>query len=318
MLQVSLRTVFSQLTCASALLVIGGIEVSAQTPRVGVISATAPDSSKEVESFAKAMRELGYVDGQSVTLVIRYAEGKQERYAIIAKELVELPVDVIVTLDNTLTRTAANTTKTIPIVGAGMAASVDRSGGNVTGVSIGGVMEAAKMRLLLLSQIVHPMSRLSVLFYSTNPPELPHELLAAAKERNIVLLPISVSKAEDLDRAFDEAKKMDAQAMMTMTHVFFSVERRTIAQLARRHRLPLAGSVPAMAEAGVPVQVSPDRSYCAARAATYVERILKGEKAGELPVEHCDRVEVVFNLDAARAVGLTIDSALTRGARVIE
>jgi putative ABC transport system substrate-binding protein len=272
---------------------------------------------------------MGYRHGENnIVLEYRYAEGKRERLPELAKELVALPVHVIVAASVEAAVASKRATSSIPIVIApvegdfvamGLIASWDRPGGNVTGMNLPRG-EAARKRVELFKQAIGSLSRLAVLVYAPNlaSPQLLHEVEATAKERMIHVLPINVSKPEDLDAAFKEAQQSGAQAIMTLQASFFFQQRQKLAELAAQSKLPLAGGEPEFAEAGAVLQVNVDIPGCAAGAAVFVDRILKGAKASELPVERCRKMEVVFNLKAARALGLTIDPALTREARVIE
>lgn len=304
------------------------LAVAGEPVRVGILAPGVGLPTGTAQTVTRALHDVGYRHGENIVLEYRYAEGKPERLPELAKELAALPVRVIVAVGVEAVVASKRATSSIPIVIAtgegdfvamGLIASWDRPGGNVTGMNLPRG-EAARKRVELFKQAIGSLSRLAVLVYSPNPasPQLLHEVEATAKERMIHVLPINVSKPEDLDAGFKEAQQSGAQAIMTLQAPFFFQQRQKLAELAAQSKLPLAGGEREFAEAGAVLQVSLDIPGCAAGAAVFVDRILKGAKASELPVERCRKMEVVFNLKASRALGLTIDPALTREARVIE
>jgi putative tryptophan/tyrosine transport system substrate-binding protein len=321
-------TALTKVILGGVLVLSWAFAVAGEPVRVGILSqASAAAPSPSVDAVTRALRELGYRHGENIVLESRYAEGKAERLPELAKELVALPVNVILAIGGEAIAASKNATSAIPIVigtggdfvALGWIASWDRPGGNVTGVQYP-VLEAVRKRVDLFAHALGGLSRLAVLVYTPYPPspQFLHEAEAAAKERHIQVLPIQISTAEELEAAYREAQQSGAQAVMALQAPFFFQQRQQLTALATHYKLPLAGGEPGFADAGAMLQVGPDIPGCAAGAAVFVDRLLKGAQASELPVERCRKIEVVFNHKAARALGRTIDPTLTQGARVIE
>jgi len=296
-----------------------------QAPKIqiGILSAFSPSAREE--AFRRGLRELGYVEGQSVTIRSRYAEGRFETLVDLAAELVRLNVDVIVASPTAAIRAAQRATKTIPIVmalsgdpvGSGFVTSLAHPSGNITGLtSI--AQELTSKRLELLKAIAPAMSRVSFLANRSTPKRFVTEIEAAGRVLGLqVNNPVMVEDAGELDRAFAAMAKARVDGLVV--DLVLDEYRRQIADLAIRHRLPAISGPREFAEAGVLMAYGPDYSDLFRRAAFYVDKILKGAKPADLPVEQPTKFELVINLKTAKALGLTIpQTLLLRADQVIE
>jgi putative ABC transport system substrate-binding protein len=304
------------------------LAVASELPKIGVLFPGPAGPAPSIQAFANALSELGYRDRQNIVIEYRYADGKFDRLPALAKELADLPVNVIVAVGGEALVATKRATDAIPIVSAtgegdfvamGLIASWDQPGGNITGMNLSSA-EAAQKRVEVFKQAVPMLARLAVLVHALYPasPQLLAVLESSATQHDIQVQPISVSTPEELEGAMAAAKQAGANAVMTLQGPFFFLQRKAVADLAAQHKLPLAMGEPLSAEAGALLQVNPDVPECAARAAAFVDRILKGAKPGDLPIERFSSTQVVFNLKAARDLGITIDPEVTRGGRVIE
>jgi len=298
--------------------------------RVGyLLGATREQTSHLVKAFEDGLRDLGYVPGRNVVIEYRFADGKVERLPQLAQDLVRLKVDVIVTGSNQHVIAAKQATTTIPIVmvyvrdpvGAGLVASLSRPGGNVTGLSQDVGAEIPGKRLALLKEFVPKLSRVAVL---ANPDFLPALATLKAMEAPARTLGMTVVRFDargpgDLEGVFAAVTRARSDALVvTGGPVQFNM-RTQIAQLALRHRLPSISGIIEDVEAGGLMSYGASLSDQWRRAATYVDKILKGAKPGDLPVEQPTKFELVINLKTAKALGLTIPpSLLTRADKVIE
>jgi putative tryptophan/tyrosine transport system substrate-binding protein len=298
--------------------------------RVGyLLGATRAQTSHLVKAFEDGLRDLGYVPGRNVVIEYRFADGKAERLPQLAQDLVRLKVDVIVTGSNQHVIAAKQATTTIPIVmvyvrdpvGAGLVASVSRPRGNVTGLSQDVGAEIPGKRLALLKEFVPKLSRVAVL---ANPDFLPALATLKAMEAPARTLGMTVVRFDargpgDLEGVFAAVTRARSDALVvTGGPVQFNM-RTQIAQLALRHRLPSISGIIEDVEAGGLMSYGASLSDQWRRAATYVDKILKGAKPGDLPVEQPTKFELVINLKTAKALGLTIPpSLLTRADKVIE
>jgi putative ABC transport system substrate-binding protein len=291
------------------------------------ISSPNPEVLRLIGLFRKGLRDLGWFEGQNLAIEYRYAEGKTERLSELAAELVRLKVDCIVTAGGQPTEAAQQATKTIPIVMAvsgdpvaqGFVASLARPGGNITGLSILSP-ELSGKRLELLKEVVPGLSRVGVL----RVPPKAHiqswkELEAAARSLQLKLQPLVVRGPDDLARLFQEAIKARAQALLTLPHALFARDYRTmIVELAAKSRLPVMYDQKEFSKVGGLMSYGPDIDANFRRAAIYVDKILKGTKPADIPVEQPMKFEFVINLNAAKQIGLTIPpNVLVRADRVI-
>ena len=316
------------------LAVVAGPPVDAQpAPKIAKIGYLAPNTpagaAHLVEAFRQGMRELGHVEGKTFVLELRYGEGKPERLPELARELVGLKVDVIVTTTDAAIAAVKRETRTIPIVmtfsndpvGTGFVASLARPGGNVTGLS-NISSELSGKRLELLREVVPGLSRVALLW---NPDVRGHllehkEMEAAARLLHLQLQSVEVSRVEDLDQTFSAVTRERAQAVVVPSGNPVAVTNRgQIASLAQRNRLPSMYGGKEYVDAGGLMSYGPSVTDMFRRAATYVDKILKGARPADLPVEQPTKFELVINLKTAKALGLTIPpSLLQRADQVIQ
>jgi putative ABC transport system substrate-binding protein len=301
-----------------------------RVPRIGYLDgASLSANSVRIEALRQGLRELGYVEGQDVAFEWRSAEGKADRLPGLAAELVRLKVDVIVTGGAGATRPAKEATSTIPIVmaqdsdpvGSGFVASLARPGGNVTGLSTLHPTISGK-RLEILREVLPRLSR--VAFFGTsswvgNAQGLRETELAAAA-LGLKLQYLDVADPKDFEIAFQAAGKRQAEAaLMFVWNPILNPRRKQVAELAVRSRLPTVFREREHVQAGGLMAYGPNIPDLFRRAATYVDRILKGAKPGDLPVEQPTKFELVINLKTAKALGLTIpQSVLLRADEIIE
>jgi len=293
--------------------------------RIGILSPDLPPPGF-LEAFRQGLRELGYVEGQNIAFEVRNAEGYDQRLAPLANQLVRLKVDVILAINTPSVQAAKNASATIPIVmtriadpvKSGLVRSLSRPGGNITGVSFM-VDELSGKRLALLREALPSVSRVAVLWYEPNPGSdiTVGAIKAASRELGIELLLIPVRSPADLTGAF--AATGEVEALIVIEDVIATQHRAEILHLATTHSLPVISQYKAFAEAGALLAYGPSPSAMYRRAAYYVDRILKGANAGDLPVEQSTKFDLVINLKTAKALGLTVPpSLLARADEVIE
>jgi putative ABC transport system substrate-binding protein len=326
------RTVISFALCAllSALCASAEAQQPAKVSRIGYL-ALAPLStlSPRIEIFRQSLRELGYVEGKNIVIEYRHAEGKLDRLSALSAELVRLKVDVIVTGGGGgATRAAKEATKTIPIVmagdvdpvGQGSVTSLARPGGNVTGLATL-TPEISGKRLELLKEIVPKLSRVAVLGTSTGPStaRLLKEVEPVAGAFGVKLQFLDVQSPKDIETAFRAASKGRAEGVLVLTGPVINAQRKQIADLAAKRRLPAIYPFPEYVEAGGLMSYSANIADLYRRAAVYVDKILKGAKPADLPVEQPVKFEFIINLKAAKQIGLTIPpNVLVRADKVIK
>ena len=299
-----------------------------KVPRIGYLAGPSLSSlSARTEAFRQGLRELGYVEGKNIMMEYRYAEGKLDRLPALAAELVHLKVGVIVTGGPTPTRAAKEATNTIPIVmandadpvGSGVVASLARPGGNITGLS-NLAPEISGKRLELLKEVVPRLSRLAVLGTSTTSgtAQVSKEMELAAGALGVKLQNLDVLSAKDIETAFREASKGRAEAVLVLASAVAGSHRTQIVELAVKGRLPAIYNVAEFVEDGGLMSYGVSVIDLYRRAATYVDKILKGAKPADLPVEQPVKFELIINLKAAKQIGLTIPpNVLARADRVI-
>ena len=304
----------------------GKVEQSAaQLPRIGVLMFM-PMTKAVQDGFRQGLRDHGYIEGQNVLVEWRSAEGKTDRANALAAELVRLKVGVIVAEFTPAVLAAKNATKTIPIVMApagdpvasGLVASLARPGGNITGFS-NIAAELSGKRLELLRQLIPGLTRVGLLIHGADPLDkaFVDETRTAAARAGIQLHVGGVPRPEDLDTALSAMRKAQVGAVIVQGNL--PVQARQIAQLAVRHRLPSISLLPQFAESGGLMSYGASLNDIQRHAASYVDKILKGAKPADLPVEQPTKFELVINLKAAKALGLTIPpSLLLRADQVIE
>ena len=310
-----------------------GARVEAQqptkVPRIGFLSAVSPSTIlARIEAFRQGLRELGYVEGKNIVIEWRYAEGKLDRLSELAAELVRLKVDVIVSGGPTVTRPTKEATATIPIVmaldddpvGSGFVANLARPGGNITGLSTL-APEISGKQLELLKEIVAKLSRVAVIGNSTRAgnAQMLKETELAAGALKIQLQYLDVLGPNNIEAAFRAASKGRADAVLVLTSPAFLSQRTQTADLAVKSRLPAIYPWPENVEDGGLMTYSVSIADLFRRAATYVDKILKGVKPAELPVEQPKKFDFIVNLKAAKQIGLTIPpNVLVRADKVIK
>jgi ABC-type uncharacterized transport system substrate-binding protein len=312
-----------------AVAVIAKAQQPAKIPRVAyLVGASLSDNAARIEAFRQGLRDLGYVEGKNITIEWRSAEGKPDRLPALAAELVRLKVDLIVTGGPTNTRAAKGATSTIPIVmtndsdpvGTGFVASLARPGGNITGLSTL-APEISGKQLELLKEIVPRLSRVAVLGTSTGPTYalIMRELELAAKVLGVKLQYLDILEPKDIETAFRAASKGRADTILMLTSPVLNPHRTQVVNLAVKSRLPVIYGQPEFVEAGGLMTYSVSFTDLFRRAATYVDKILKGAKPADLPVEQPSKFELVINLKAAKQIGLTIPpNVLARADKVIK
>jgi putative tryptophan/tyrosine transport system substrate-binding protein len=300
-----------------------------KVPRIGYLGATSRSiNPARVEAFRQGLRELGYVEGKNIVIEYRYAEGKLDRLPALAAELVGLKVDIIVMGGPAATRSAKQATATIPIVmaydddpvGSGFVASLARPGGNITGLSTL-APEISGKQLELLREIVPKLSRVAVLGNAIQPgnPQALREINLAADAFGVQLQYLEVGGPKDIDTVFRAASKGRADAVLVLGNPTLFSQRRQLADLAVKSRLPTIYNRPEYVEDGGLVFYGPSYIDLYRRAATYVDKILKGTKPADLPVEQPKKFEFIINLKAAKQIGLTIPpNVLARADKVIK
>jgi putative ABC transport system substrate-binding protein len=298
-------------------------------PRIGYLSATSPSANAaRYEAFRQGLRELGYVEGKNIVIEWRFAEGKLDRLPALAAELVRLKVDVIVSSGPAVTRPVKEATSTIPIVmtfdndpvGNGFVASLARPGGNITGLSTL-APELSGKQLELLKEVVPKLSRVAVFGNSIQPgnAQALNEVEVAARAFKVQLQKLDVLDPRDVETAFRTASKGRAQAVLLLSSPVLPPQRTQIADLAVKNRLPTMYFRSDFVEAGGLMSYSASFSDLDRRAATYVDKILKGRTPADLPVEQPIKFEFVINLKAAKQIGLTIPpNVLVRADKVIK
>ena len=297
-------------------------------PRIGFLLATSPSSNAaRYEAFRQGLRELGYVEGKNLVIDRRFAEGKLDRLPSLAAELVRLNVDVIVTSGGISTRAAKEATVTIPIVmvqdndpvANGFVASLARPGGNITGLATL-APELSGKRLELLKEIVPRLSRVAVFGTSINPGNAQSlkEIQLAAGAFKVQLQYLDVLEPKDIETAFRAATKGRADAVIVLVSSVLNSHRTQVVELAVKARLPVIYPFLEFVEAGGLMTYGVNFTDLYRRAATYVDKILKGRTPADLPVEQPMKFEFIVNLKAAKAIGLTIPpNVLVRADKVI-
>jgi ABC-type uncharacterized transport system substrate-binding protein len=298
--------------------------------RVGCLTIASREQRLHlIRAFEEGLRSLGYRVGENVVIEYRFADGELERLPALAADLVRLGVDVIVTGSNPNTAAVMKATTTIPIVmtnsadpiGTGLVASLARPGGNVTGVSLDAGNEISGKRLELLKETLPNLSRVGILW---NPDFAPNRsrlasMREAARELGLTLVPVEARGLDALEQAFATMVRERAQAFVVLGESMLFSNRGEIAVMALRNRLPAASSLREFAEAGLLLTYGVDLSDLFRRSAIFVDKIFKGAKPADLPVEQPTKFELVINLKTAKALGVEVPtSLLQRADEVIE
>jgi putative ABC transport system substrate-binding protein len=322
------RFLLTSLAGALAAPLAGEAQQVGKVRRIGIlIGSSASFIAPYIETFRQALRGLGYLEGQNIAIEYRYAEGNYERLPVLAAELVRLKVDIIVTEGTPPSRAAKQATTTIPIimtvtgdpVATGLVANLARPGGNLTGASFF-FPEIAAKRQELLKEAVPAVSRVTLIWNPANPgAELAVKAIeAAAKKLGIAVQHVKVQAPADLGGALSAISK-SRESLLILEDALINPYSSQIASLATRTCLPTIFGLTTFAEAGGLMAYGPNRGEMWRRAATFVDKILRGARPGELPVEQSTRFDLVINLKTAKTLGLTIPpSLLARADQVID
>ena len=295
-----------------------------KVPRIGYLSTRADQNH---EAFRQGLRELGYVEGKNIVIESRWAEGRTEEIPDLVAELVRLKVDVIVTGLTLAAQAARKLTTTVPIVivgtgdpvGTGLVASLARPGGNITGLS-GLAPELSGKRLELLKESFPKVSRVGVFWNPASPSNAISwkETQAAARPAAVQLHSLEVKSSKDFERAFGAAVKDRVDALITIRDAVTNTGRQQIVAFAAKHRLPAIYPSADYVEGGGLMSYAPDFRDMYRRAAVFVDKILKGTKPADLPVEQPMKFEFIVNLKAAKQIGVTVPpNVLVRADKVI-
>jgi putative tryptophan/tyrosine transport system substrate-binding protein len=326
------KVVWSSILVAAMLLVTAGLVEAQQPtkiPRIGFLTAGSSSTiPARIDAFRQGLRELGYVEDKNIVIEWRFGEGKLDRLPALVSELVRLKVDVILSAGAAVTRPAKDATRTIPIVmaqdtdpvGNGFVASLARPGGNITGLSSYSA-ELNGKRLELLKEIVPKLSRLAVVGESTYPGNAQSlkETELAAGALKVQLQYLDVLDPKDIETAFRETSKGRADGVLLLQSAVLNSQRKQTADLATKSRLPAIYYAPEFLDAGGLMSYAASITDLYRRAATYVDKILKGAKPADLPVEQPKKFELIISLKAAKQIGLTIPpNVLVRADQVIK
>jgi len=325
------RRIFAVALCTVlfALCISAHAQQPTKIPRIGLLfTATPSAAAARIEAFRQGLRELGYVEGKNILIEQRYAEGQLNHMNELAAELVRLKVDVIVTIGPAATRPAKEATHAIPIVmgvdddpvGNGFVASLARPGGNITGLA-SLAPEIGGKQLELLKEIVPRLSRVAVLGTSTQPGNAQslREAEVAAQALAVKLQYLDVLSPKDIEPVFRTASNGRAEAVLVLRASIFFSHRKQIVDLAAKRQLPAMYYTTEYVEEGGLMTYGVSITDLFRRAATYVDKILKGAKPAELPIEQPTKFELVVNLKTAKRIGLTIPpNVLARADKVIK
>ena len=291
-------------------------------PKVGYLSVGSASDPRRVTllgAFQQGLRDLGYIEGKNILVEVRFADGDYDRIPALAAELVRLKVDIIVAYSTVATQAAQNATRSIPIVmtsvvdpvTTGLVANLGQPGANVTGLSLM-APELVGKQLQLLKELVPKVDRVAVLWNPANASGRPQlrEAEAAARKLGLSLQPLEVRGPDDIDRAFAAMTRERARAVLVLVDGVLVDNRSRIASLAEKARLPAVYGLREHAEAGGLMVYGASPADLNRRAAIFVDKILKGAKPADLPVEQPTKFELVINLKTAKALGLTIPPAL--------
>jgi len=336
----SRRAFLTASIAATASPFVAGAQPPTKTWRIGYLGPVSPSAGAPLlESFRQGLRELGYAEGQNISIDYRWAEGRPDRFPALAVELTQLKVDVIVTYNNAGVAALQRATRTIPIVfasvgdpiGSGYAASLARPGGNITGLT-GLTEEVSRKWIELLREAVPTVFRVAVLTVSrtlaVNPDRrecsdqncrLWQQIEGAAKAVKAIPQLHAIAGPDEIEHAFANLIKDRAQGLIVLPHAVTNANRARIASLAAVHRLPGMYPDSEYVEAGGLMSYAANNSDQHRRAANFVDKILKGAKPADLPIEQATKFELVVNMKTAKALGLTIPQPiLVRADRVIE
>jgi len=298
----------------------------AKRPRVGVLLLGTPDTDPVLPSFRAGLRELGYVEGKDVVLEYRFAEGKPDRLPDLARDLVNAKPDMVFAFGGDVAPFARAATSTIPIVmvvsndpvQAGLVASLARPGGNITGVTFVSSDLAAK-RLQLLKEMSPAVARIGVLWNPDHVDPEYRETQAAGRTLGVEVHSLEVRQPADFERAFRTAATARVEAIVVVSSRLMSINRLLIAELAARQRVPLVTGWGAWAQLGALFSYGPDLDVIVRHSATYVDKVLKGARPAEIPVQQPTKFDLIVNVKTAKTYGVTIPAGiLARADKIIE
>jgi putative tryptophan/tyrosine transport system substrate-binding protein len=308
-----------------------GLAIGQQkTPRIGYLSgSSASSNSPRRDAFRQGLRELGYVEGQNIAIEYRYAEGNLDRMPDLAGELIRLGVDVIVSGTEQGIRAAQKATKTIPIivvatgdpVGSGFAASLAQPGANITGTTSGISSDRTRKQVELLKEAVPQPSHLAVFWNPGNISQKQRvkEIELTAKTLDVKLQPVGLERPGGLDEAFSVITKERPNGLFILRSPIVRILATRITEFADKNRLPTMYADSQFVESGGLMSYAPDILALDRRTGIYVDKILKGARPADLPIEEATKFEFVINLKTAKAIGLAIpDSVLSRADKVIK
>jgi ABC-type uncharacterized transport system substrate-binding protein len=324
------RFLLTSLAGAAAVPLAARAQPTGKVSRIGfIVTGTPNETGHLIQALNKGLRELGYVEGRNVVFERRFGEGRQEKLPALAAELVQLKVDVIVTGSNPVIAAVKQATATIPVVmavsrdpvGANFIASLARPGGNITGLANDADPEIIGKNLELLKEAAPRVSRVAFLWNPVPPGAgtSKHAVESAARSLGVTLQSVEVRRPTEFEGAFAAMVRERANGVVVAQDPIALGSRSQVVLLAARSRLPAVYGVREFAEAGGLMSYGPNIADQFQRAAFYVDRILKGAKPGDLPVEQATKFELVINLKTAKALGLTIPrSLLARADQIIE
>ena len=299
----------------------------ARTRRIGLLGYGSPTTqSSQLEAFRRRLRELGWIEGQNLTIEYRWAEGNPDRLSALVAELVQVKVDVIVLSGASAIRAAQKATSTIPVVfvvltdpvSSGFVPSLARPGGNMTGVA-SQFEELITKQLQLLKEAVPNLSRVALLHHPEIPPAILTAAETAARSLGLTARPLNVAGVAEFENAFKAARSERADAIHVLPSPYFDAQHARLIELAAQYRLPAFYEFRNFVQDGGLMSYGPSMNEMFARSAVYVDRILKGANPGDLAIERPTRFELVINLKTAAALGLTIpQSLLQRADEVIQ
>lgn len=314
------RNLWLVLGLAAAMLHLVQVQAAEPVARIGVLAGSGANNAATIEPLLHGLRELGWVQGRNLAVDYRFAEGRVDRLPDLAAELIQHKVDVIVAVATPASLAAKRATKTIPIVmvaagdpvATGLVGNLAHPGGNVTGVSFDVSLESFTKSLELFGQTIQGSRSVAVLINPANPAQrlAANDLRAAARSLGMQLVVLEASRPQDFDDAFALMSKHGVAGVFIVTDPLFIANRKRLAELALQHHLPTTFGLRNYVDAGGLMSYGPNIADSFHRAATYVDKILRGAKAGELPVEQPSRFELVINLKVAGALGLSIPQTM--------
>jgi len=310
-----------------ALCVCVGAQQTGKIPRIGYLLAAGSPETPRRDAFRQGLRDLGYVEDKNIIIEWREAEGRLDRLDDLAAELVRLKVDVFVVSGNSVVRAAKRATSTIPIVTTlvsdpvenGFVASLSRPGGNITGLTSLGA-ELSGKRLELLKEVVPRLSRLMVFMSSPSPgnSQTVHQIETVAKTMGVQITYKDIQRVDDIDAAFKAAGKSRPDAILMLPNAVLLLNRQRVVKLSAQNRVPMMYNDREYVQIGGLISYAADAADLVRRSATYVDKILKGAKPADLPVEQPIKFEFIINLKTAKQIGLTVPpNVLARADKVI-